>query len=105
MDFMDTTTADILKNMKVKRVISGHQPHTDSPWIMKMKDQDITVITTDTSYSQFGAKTLYNDKTLKEVVNNRGDDCWSEVRIFKDGHTEVQGKTAKSVKFNLEARD
>jgi len=49
MDFMDTTTADILKNMKVKRVISGHQPHTDSPWIMKMKDQDITVITTDTS--------------------------------------------------------
>jgi hypothetical protein len=47
MGFLDDHTAKLLNEFKITRVISGHQPHTDSPWIMKKNN--ITVITADTS--------------------------------------------------------
>ena len=47
MGYLHDDTESKLKENKITRVISGHSPHTDSPWIMK-KD-GITVITTDTS--------------------------------------------------------
>lgn len=50
MDYLSNLDKDIATELiaiGIKRVISGHQPHSDSPWIMK--DGDITVVTTDTS--------------------------------------------------------
>jgi len=53
MGYLDPETENFLIKEGIRRVISGHQPHTDSPWIMKKKDNDgntkITVITADTS--------------------------------------------------------
>lgn len=53
MGYLHDDTESKLKENQIKRVISGHSPHTDSPWIMKNKNEEgntkITIITSDTS--------------------------------------------------------
>eukprot|EP00931_Biecheleriopsis_adriatica_P114685 TRINITY_DN90600_c0_g1_i1.p1 TRINITY_DN90600_c0_g1~~TRINITY_DN90600_c0_g1_i1.p1 ORF type:complete len:953 (-),score=171.06 TRINITY_DN90600_c0_g1_i1:97-2934(-) len=56
-----------LQKSGIRRVFSGHQPHGDSPTVVRHVRSGILVITADTSYSNMGALKIFNQ------ANNRGD--------------------------------
>jgi len=58
---------EALSNAGVKRVFSGHQPHGESPTVVRHPRTGLLVFTCDTSYSNMSALKLLNK------ANNRGD--------------------------------
>jgi len=57
---------DYLKNNGIKRIISGHQPHGQSPTVVRHPRTGLLTVTADTSYSNPAAEKLFNE------ANNRG---------------------------------
>ena len=74
-----------LLESKINTVLSGHQPHGDSPNVICTGG--VKVIVADTSYSQMGSKSAWGE-------DNRGVHCVSEVLVSWDGSCEVHGKLA-----------
>jgi len=56
-----------LERSGIRRVLSGHQPHGESPTVVRHLRSGLLVITCDTSFSNMGALKLFN------TANNRGD--------------------------------
>ena len=56
-----------LQAAKIKRVFSGHQPHGESPTVVRHPRTDLLAFTCDTSYSNMAALKLLNK------ADNRGD--------------------------------
>jgi hypothetical protein len=74
----------------IKTVLAGHQPHGDCPCVIR--SGQVTVITSDTSYSHFGHAESWGK-------DNRGPNCVNEVVVYRDGTSEVHGLLADGTKF------
>lgn len=79
---------DFLAKSGIRRVFSGHQPHGESPTVVRHVRSGLLVITADTSYSNMSALKLFNQANNRgEVVTNvrlRGDRVQLE-GILRDG--------------------
>jgi len=79
----------LLKN-HIRNVVSGHQPHGDCPCVIRTGN--VTMISTDTSYSQMGSKSWWG-------ADNRGVDTVTEVLLHLDGSLHVHGVIADGTKI------
>ena len=79
---------DFLAKSGIRRVFSGHQPHGESPTVVRHVRSGLLVVTADTSYSNMSALKLFNQANNRgEVVTNvrlRGDLVQLE-GILRDG--------------------
>lgn len=79
---------DFLAKSGIRRVFSGHQPHGESPTVVRHVRSGLLVITADTSYSNMSALKLFNQANNRgEVVTNvrlRGDRVQLE-GVLRDG--------------------
>jgi len=68
---------DYLQMNGIKRVLSGHQPHGQSPAVVRHPRTGLLTVTADTSYSNLAAEKIFNE------ANNRGS-VVSVVRLEGD---------------------
>lgn len=64
---VDPEVEDILIKWGIKRVLSGHQPHGQSPTVVRHPRSGLLRITGDTSFSHMASQKLFNK------ANNRGN--------------------------------
>lgn len=74
---------DFLQKSGIRRVFSGHQPHGESPTVVRHTRSGLLVVTADTSYSNMSALKLFNQS------NNRGE-VVTNVRL-RGGRVQLEG--------------
>ena len=84
-----------LKRSKITTVVVGHIPHGDCPTVIRT--EGVTVVMTDTSYSEMGHKSEWGEDNRGEAV--------SEVLVYQDGRVEVHGvrSSGQEVEYVLPA--
>eukprot|EP00516_Mucochytrium_quahogii_P005685 CAMPEP_0203759750 /NCGR_PEP_ID=MMETSP0098-20131031/12916_1 /ASSEMBLY_ACC=CAM_ASM_000208 /TAXON_ID=96639 /ORGANISM=" , Strain NY0313808BC1" /LENGTH=379 /DNA_ID=CAMNT_0050652921 /DNA_START=1240 /DNA_END=2379 /DNA_ORIENTATION=+ len=88
------SVANYLLDSGIRRVVSGHRPHGDTPTVIREEETDFIVVTADTSYSD---KTAPDNrgKAVSEIlvdISTSGDKVNSSTRIRgirKDGTTQL----------------
>ena len=77
---------NFLHKSGIDRVVSGHQPHGQTPTVVRHPHTDLLVITADTSRSDPKASKIFNP------ADNRGM-VYSAVRLRRDS-VEIEGQLA-----------
>eukprot|EP00928_Gymnodinium_smaydae_P063001 TRINITY_DN4670_c0_g1_i2.p1 TRINITY_DN4670_c0_g1~~TRINITY_DN4670_c0_g1_i2.p1 ORF type:complete len:938 (+),score=184.29 TRINITY_DN4670_c0_g1_i2:108-2816(+) len=88
----DQEVVDFLRNNNIKRMFSGHQPHGQTPTVVRHPDTGLLVVTCDTSRSDANAMKLLNP------ADNRGHVV--SVVWMQGPYTHIQGYTKDGQKHS-----
>jgi hypothetical protein len=69
---LDPNLVDYLRRAQISRVVTGHKPHGDASLVIRSNDNDLTVLTLDTSYSG-RIRVVEEDEIVVGVGGDGGD--------------------------------